>query len=305
VTWESIRLGRVSCPVGRLPCRDLAMVGSFERVVIWFHLTLAALLVCAGGVVPHRGLLLALGAAATLSMLALSWALLRRSPRAAALCRFAAALVMIPATFTLLGSYLPAIHPEPYEWTMRDQDVALFGQDAWWLLRGVLDHPLVVDTLQLVYASFYGLPVAVGIALAWQRRWVDVEAGTACMSFGFFVSYLGYFLWPATSPYLFVDEFLPVVGSGVALEVRTFLDRVEPIRQDCVPSGHVMLSLYAVLLANRYRLSLRWVLVPVVALLCLSTVALHHHYVVDVLYGAALLWPTDWFVRRLILAPAG
>ena len=188
------------------------MLAPFERVVLWFHLTLAALLLCAGQAVPNRGLLLLAAAAIALACVLLARLLVGRSARVTALARAAAALVAVPMTFTLLGRYLPAIHAEPYEWVMREQDVALLGRDAWWLLRGVLDHAWFTDLLQLVYASFYALPLLVGVALAARGRWAEVEASTACVTFAFFVSYLGYFLWPATSPYLFVDEFVPVVG---------------------------------------------------------------------------------------------
>ena len=180
----------------------------------------------------------------------------------------------------------------------------LFGVDPTiWLAR--VAHPILTEILQLAYASFYFLPLAVAIELyaagkEWRfRRWAFV---CGC---GFFLSFVGYLVLPAVGPRFTLHTLdatareLP--GLWLTPGLRAFIDaggmvpvgaatgdvlRLAP--RDAFPSGHTLVTLLSIAWAWRYRLHVRWMVTVVGALLVLSTVYLRYHYVVDVMAGAAL-----------------
>ena len=190
----------------------------------------------------------------------------------------------------------------------------LFGGDPTVWLTGVA-HPIVTEVLQLAYACFYLLPLAVAIELyAGEREWRFRQWAFVC-GCGFFASYAGYLVLPAVGPrftlHTLESTARELPGLWLTPGLRAFIDagglvpvsaaageafRLAP--RDAFPSGHALVTLLSIAWAWRYRLGVRWVVSVLGALLLLSTVYLRYHYVVDVLAGAALA------VLCLALAPA-
>ena len=193
-------------------------------------------------------------------------------------------------------------------------DRRMFGVDPTvWLVR--LSHPIVTEILQLAYASFYLLPLAVAIELyAGEREWRFRQWAFVC-GCGFFASYAGYLVLPAVGPRFTLHALeatareLP--GLWLTPGLREFIDvggmvpvgasaadalRLAP--RDAFPSGHTLVTLLSIAWAWRYRLRVRWVVTVAGLLLVFSTVYLRYHYVVDVLAGAALA------IACLAVAPA-
>ena len=202
----------------------------------------------------------------------------------------------------------------------------LFGTDPTvWLSR--FTHPVVTELLQLSYALFYLLPVAVGVELylggreSQFRRWVFV---CGC---GFYLSYVGYLVLPAVGPRLTLHDIgatardLPgLPGLWLTSSLRTLIDgggmvpagiapevaiRLAP--RDAFPSGHALITIVTIFWAWRFRMWVRWFVTVSGGLLLLATVYLRYHYVVDVLAGAVLaalcvgLAPVvhTWLARQL------
>lgn len=209
--------------------------------------------------------------------------------------------VGLPAVFSTLGWILPAVHPEPYEWTWLLWDRALFGGADPTVLAESLLSPWFTEVLQWVYASFYLIPIAAlaGTAVLSGRQAFD--RGLTIVTFCFLVSYLGYLLWPTLPPYLYLDYDKPISGLWLATDIHLLLNSLEGNHWDCFPSGHTMLSLVSLILVWRSARRLLPVLVPVVVLMILSTVALRYHFVIDVMAGALLAWPSvrlcDWLLN--------
>jgi membrane-associated phospholipid phosphatase len=115
---------------------------------------------------------------------------------------------------------------------------------------------------------------------------------------GFYLSYLGYFLWPAEGPRVPPALERAVLGGGpVAVGLRAFLRASERTTLDAFPSGHTALSVLAALLATKpfprlAPLFWAWALAVVFA-----TVYISVHYVSDVVAGLLLV--------PLVLALAG
>ena len=209
----------------------------------------------------------------------------------------------LPAAFSAVGLALPGLNPTPCEWACLAFDRGLFGTDPTVVLAQALGR-WQVEVLQLCYASFYLLPVALGVALARARRWRAFDDALNVITFGFLLSYLGYLIGPTLPPYRFLDHGGSLEGFGLAEQLHALLHALEANRFDCLPSGHTMLTLVTLALAWRYARRLFLVLLPIGAGLIVATMALRYHYVIDVISGA-LLAPLSVVLARRATADQG
>ena len=218
--------------------------------------------------------------------------------RRGSLLRDFAPVAMVLLVYLMLQPLVAAVNPGRWDAALAAFDGHWFGRlvSTW---RGAFGRPAgFTDLVYLAYASFYLLPVAVG-ALA--RARMDPERFDQVVFtilLGFYLSFLGYFLWPAEGPR--VPEGLAAVqlgGGALAQGVRAFLRGAEATTLDAFPSGHTALSVLPAILATRAfprlaPLIWAWALAVVFA-----TVYIGVHYVADVVAGLALVGLT------LVLAP--
>jgi membrane-associated phospholipid phosphatase len=251
-----------------------------DRVLLGYSAAIALLIVLAWPRVPHAPALLA--------------ALRRSREPVRVWTRALLCALWVPLAFTELGLLVHHVHPRDYELQMIAWDRALFGTDPTvWMQR--LQHPLLTEVLQLCYVSYYFLPVALVLSVLWSGRYeTGLRALTGIVT-AFYLSYLGYFVFPSHSPY--VSERLwgvphhdvPLQGLWLAGTLHQLIDRLEPIKRDAFPSGHTEVTLVVLWYAFLHdrRRTFPVLLVLGVGLL-FSTVYLRYHYVVDLLAGAAL-----------------
>jgi PAP2 superfamily len=161
-----------------------------------------------------------------------------------------------------------------------DYDDVLIAIDRWmfgvnpteWLMH--IANPPLTEILQIAYTSFYFLFIVVGYEL-YRRHNLDlfryfVFIGT----YGFFLSYIGYFFLPAVGPRFTLHDFsaldrdLP--GLFFTPYLRWFVNAGESIpmgvpnevslagtQRDVFPSGHTMMTLVLMYLSARYNLKCR------------------------------------------------
>lgn len=209
----------------------------------------------------------------------------------------------LPVLFTAVGLALPALHPQPFEWRCIAFDRWLFGTDPGVALQPSLT-PVLVEVLQVAYACFYFLPVALLLTLLAMRRFAAYDQVLLAVGVGFLLSYLGYYLLPTLPPYRYLAYGPMQEGLAVAGDLHRLLDRLEFNRFDCMPSGHTMLTLLTLELARRHAPVVAAVLLPVGLAVIAATVALRYHYVVDLVAGALLVPPALRAARFLLTVPA-
>jgi membrane-associated phospholipid phosphatase len=277
-------------------------VTALDRIWVWYLATAAGVGTLSAGapqvghrplhhVLLHSGLLLVLLAGAAIER--------RRGGGGRRLWRSLFTLVALPAVYTSIGWILPGAHPEAYEWLWIALDRALFGCDPTVAAQAVLSPPLV-ETLQLCYATFYFLPIAVLVAVAARGDREDFDRGLCAVTFGFLCSYQLYVLFPTLPPYRYLVHDQPLAGVWIAEPLHALLDRLEGNRFDCFPSGHTWVTLVTLAVAWRSARAAFWVVLPIATLLIASTVALRYHYAVDVAAGAALAPVSQRVVRWLL-----
>jgi membrane-associated phospholipid phosphatase len=190
----------------------------------------------------------------------------------------------------------------------RDYDDLLIAIDYWvfgvnpteWLSQ--FATPWLTELLQIAYTLFYFLFLLLGYEF-YRRHNLDLfhYFMFTCV-YGFFLSYLGYFLLPAVGPRFTLHDFaaLDTELPGVWLTpyLRWFVNAGESIptsvpnavaigltQRDVFPSGHTMMTIVLMYLSGRYKARSRYFMYIVGTLLVLATVYQRYHYVVDLVAG--------------------
>ena len=205
-------------------------------------------------------------------------------------------------TFKEIYFMLSPIHQgRDYDAVLIAIDHRIFGVNPTeWLLQ--YSTPVLTEVLQIAYTLFYFLFLIVGFEL-YRRHDPDTfhRFMFTCV-YGFFLSYIGYFLLPAVGPRFTLHDFsaldrdLP--GIFLTPYLRWFVDAGESIptgvsnavaiagaQRDVFPSGHTMLTLVLMSVCAQDRLRVRWFLYVVGSLLIVATVYERYHYVIDIIAG--------------------
>jgi len=228
---------------------------------------------------------------ATAGLLAVVLGLARTGARAGplGLVRDFAPVAIVISIYLLLQPLIVALNPLRYDRLLAEVDARWFASlaAAW---RGALGRPAwFTDLVYAAYVSYYLLPVAVLVAARARRGPGVFEHVAFTLLLAFYLSYLGYFLWPASGPRVpDADEALVLGGGAVAGAVRAFLRAAEATTLDAFPSGHTALSLVPAALGS--RLFPRWApaLWAWAGAVVFATVYIQVHYVADVVAGLGL-----------------
>jgi membrane-associated phospholipid phosphatase len=216
--------------------------------------------------------------------------------------------IVVLLVFKELYFMIRPIHPIDYDQFFIEADRWIFGVDPTvWLYQ--FAHPVLTEILQIAYSSYYILFLMLGIEIYRRHTLKSFDKAGFLVVYGFFLSYLGYFLLPAIGPRFTLHDFhllsqeLP--GLFLTEPLRAFVNFGESVptnipnpadvvQRDVFPSGHTQLSLIVTYLGFHFRLSTRWAIAILTGLLILGTVYLRYHYFVDIIGGVLFFWFTVW-----------
>ncbi len=223
---------------------------------------------------------------------------------------------LVPVTLVVFKELYLMIHPiNPH-----DFDELFIAIDRWmfgvdptrWMAQWAT--PLLTELMQFAYSSFYFLFLIVGMELYKRKRMEEFEYGAFLCLFGFYLSYVVYFFFPAVGPRFSLHEFettnTDLPGLLFTNALRDFVNMAESIprnspnpidfaQRDVFPSGHVQLTLVLMFFSYRYRVKSRHVIAVVGTLLVISTVYLRYHYVIDAIAGVLFMLLTIGTARHL------
>ncbi len=151
--------------------------------------------------------------------------------------------------------------------------------------------PLLTDIMQLAYTTYYFIPLSLGIFLKIHRNEEGFQRSLFIILFCFYLSYLGYLIIPALGPRYTIShlhENTELHGLFIKDHIYELLNRLEGIKRDAFPSGHVAIALITLFLSMEYEKGLSKILFPLVILLMVSTIYLRYHYLIDVIGGIIL-----------------
>jgi len=209
-------------------------------------------------------------------------------------------LFIIPMNFTELHDLVHVVHPQDIDPILVQIDRILFGVDPTvWMER--LLNPWLTEILQIVYSTFYFLPIVLGILLIRSHKRHELHFFVFQIVYGFYLSYIGYFLFPALGPRFVLDSLQTVPLTGVFLmeHIHHLLNSLEGIQRDAFPSGHTAMTLLTLYYAGKYHRPYFYVMIVIASLLVFSTVYLRYHYVSDVIAGVLLMIFVVWSGKKL------
>lgn len=195
-------------------------------------------------------------------------------------------ILFIVLIYESLGDLIQYLRPD-IDPALIQIDLFLFGvHPTVWIERFIV--PWFTDLLSLAYISYYFIPVALVATLYFKDRTEDFQLVVFVLAVGYYLSFVGYILFPAIGPRYTIAHLqtVPIKASFVTDVVRDILNAAEHNKRDCMPSGHTQMALMTLFLSYRYEKPLFYVLIPVVSGLILSTVYLRYHYVIDLFAGA-------------------
>ncbi len=222
-------------------------------------------------------------------------------------------LPLIFLTFKELYLMVHPINPHDLDYLLIGLDKTIFGTDPTAYLDRIAT-PGLTEFLQICYSSFYLMWVILGFDLLRDRNEEGFIFFLFVLMYGFYTSYVGYFLVPAIGPRFTLHDFsnldaeLPglvithflrdVINSGES--IRNVAEAAVHAQRDCFPSGHTEMTIITIAAAIKYRAKSAMVIIPLGAGLIFATVYMRYHYAVDVIAGvlfAILVLSTGGWLR--------
>lgn len=198
-------------------------------------------------------------------------------------------IILIPINFSELHYLVHPVNPFDFDKALIDLDYVLFGVHPTVWMERIL-NPFFTEYLQIIYTTFYFLPILLVYLLYKRQADKEFDYFVFIVVFGFYLSYIGYFLVPAVGPRFTIDylQTTPLTGLWLTESIRHTLDTLENIQRDAFPSGHTEITVLTMYYAYFYSKRYFYVLLIIGTSLVFSTVYLRYHYVVDVFAGLIL-----------------
>lgn len=209
-------------------------------------------------------------------------------------------LMFVYFIYNQTHTFIPYINSHLYDDILIKIDNFIFGCHPTHCTIKIA-NPILTEFLQFCYMTFFFMPIIHGIELHIRHKDREFYLLLRNILFGFYLSYLFYFLLPAVGPrftlhdfnslsqelpgLFLTDFFRSVVNAGGGI-INNTLSPIIQVHRDCMPSGHTMMTLINIYLAFRFKSKLRYVFLFFGSGLIFATVYLRYHYVIDLIAGA-------------------
>lgn len=174
--------------------------------------------------------------------------------------------------------------------------------------------PISVEFFQIIYGIFYLMPVIYSAELYLWHRYDELKYAVFVILTGFYLSFLGYVLFPAIGPRFTLHDFsrtdIELRGLFFAGYIRDIINFGESIpasvsnpedyaQRDAFPSGHTIIILLITYLSHKIKSNSFYFYLPYSLLMLFSTVYLRYHYVIDLIGGIPFVLVTIFLANRI------
>src|SRR4030042_3726684 len=146
-------------------------------------------------------------------------------------------IVFIISIYQSLGNMIQYLRSDIDSYLIQI-DLFLFGvHPTVWMEQWI--NPWFTDLMSLAYISYYFLPVILAVTLYLKGRREEFHQTMFIFTFGYYISFIGYILFPAIGPRFTLAHLqtIPLEGSFFTDLVRDLLNTIEHNKRDCMPSA--------------------------------------------------------------------
>ncbi len=213
-----------------------------------------------------------------------------------------APFLFILAKFLNLHDAIALVNPRDVHATLAMMDQSIFGiQPVVWAEQ--FYHPRLTDWFSLAYLNYYLITLIFLLLLYRENRMQAFRSVMVTMMVAYYIGFLGYILFPASSPYVVSPELFHVdiwQDTSVTSWLVQFIVELSPERvRDAFPSLHNAITLLTMIFAWRYLRIYFWIQLPLALSLVLATVYLRYHFVVDIFAGGLVVSMAFYLTPRL------
>jgi membrane-associated phospholipid phosphatase len=172
------------------------------------------------------------------------------------------------------------------------QDAKLMAFDHWlfgvhpalWLEQ--FATPVRNEFIQLAYLTYFVYLVVLGGILYYRKEWQAYWSVMTYSAAAYAIGYVIAMLFPIESPWFaMTGMWHGELHGGPFTATINFIEHYGRVRGAAFPSEHVAGSVAVLWGAWRFRRWLFWVMLPLVAAMCFSTIWGRYHYVADIFGG--------------------
>lgn len=208
-------------------------------------------------------------------------------------------LFSVLVAFDSVGVITPLVNPEDLDQFLMTLDYKILGFYPY-IVSQKITFPLLTEIMQISYCVYYFLPFVIGVYILLKGYEMEFQRALFLLLLCYYLSYIGYLLFPALGPrYYVLDAFyIDLKGVFLAEKINSLLNSLEGIKRDAFPSGHVAVSLLVLYIMWEKNKKLFYIFFIPVILLIISTIYCRYHYFVDVI-GGVFLTVVTLFIGRL------
>ena len=191
------------------------------------------------------------------------------------------------------------------------QDAKLIAFDHWmfgvhpavWLEQ--FATPVRNEFIQLAYLTYFVYLVVLGGILYYRKEWHAYWSVMTYSAVAYAIGYVIAMLFPIESPWFaMAGMWHGELPGGPFTATANFVEHYGRVRGAAFPSEHVAGSVAALWGAWRFRRWLFWVLLPLIAAMCVSTIWGRYHYVADI-FGGIVTGTLGYLIGSWIMRRSG
>jgi membrane-associated phospholipid phosphatase len=142
------------------------------------------------------------------------------------------------------------------------------------------------DFMQFAYLTYFTYLLVLGGVLYYRRDWRGYWSVMTYSAAGYAIGYVIAIFFPIESPWFsMAGAWHGALQGGPFTATINFIEHLGRVRGAAFPSEHVAGSVAAWWGAWRHRRWLSWIMLPLMACMCVATIWGRYHYVVDVFGG--------------------
>lgn len=207
-------------------------------------------------------------------------------------------LIGILIVYSLYQFLIKSLHPIDYDNLLISWDLAILGKHIGEFIDPIA-NPYLTEYFQISYTLFYFLPIFTAVDLYYNKK-ENYDPFLRNILFAYFFSYLLYFVLPAIGPRFTIYTFEQISNElpGIFLTdtLRWFINfgggvtnpdanPIAYVNRDCMPSGHTMITLVAIIYSFKFQSKVRWLVFTIGISIIFATFYLRYHYFIDILVG--------------------